>query len=267
MPRSSSTERSREHRLWAVPAPMKLLWLVPARAGSRSILDKNIALLGGHPMLAWRVAAARQLADQADVWISTDSERYAEIAADYGATVPFLRPAELARDDTPSADVVIHALEHARARNLSYDGLVLLEPTSPFVLPETMKDAVARLEARPDADGVVATRKVHPASIYIQPETEFLTDLARRIGVGAPPRRQQAPVEVTPSGGFYIARWERFLAEPSFFTDRTLGHRVGEVEGLDIDEQLDLEWGRFLVASGRVDTAVIGLPVVAPQAS
>ena len=234
---------------------MNTLWLVLARSGSRSIPDKNVAPLGGHPLLAWRIAAARKLSDGRDVWISTDSPRYAELAERYGARVPFLRPAELAADETPSSAVVLHALEHGDG----YDAVAVLEPTSPFVLPETLQAAHNRLACTPEAQAIVATRLCRPSTFYIQPESEYLDELAARLGSGAPPRRQEEAPEVTPSGGFYIARTAGFRQRPSFYTERTLGHRVSEFEALEIDEPIDLEWAAFLVQSGRATPESFGL--------
>jgi CMP-N,N'-diacetyllegionaminic acid synthase len=91
---------------------VQVLWLITARSGSRSVPDKNILPLGGHPLLAYRIAVARTLAGAENVWLSTDSERYAEIGRAYGASIPFLRPPELSTDATPSVDVVLHAMDH-----------------------------------------------------------------------------------------------------------------------------------------------------------
>src|SRR4029453_18800821 len=85
--------------------------LIPARAGSKRVADKNIRVLGGHPLLAYTVAAARSAGTFARVLVSTDSEAYAEIARHYGADVPFLRPAELAGDLSPDIDWVAFTLQ------------------------------------------------------------------------------------------------------------------------------------------------------------
>lgn len=238
---------------------MRILWLIVARSGSRSIPDKNVARLGGHPLLAWRIAAALRLSPGEHVWLSTDSQDYAKIGQAYGATIPFIRPAELAADGTPSADVVLHAMRHAIEHERRYDFVALLEPTSPFVLPTTLESASAALAADAQAHAVVATRRVRPSTLYIQPEARYLEELSARIGSGPPARRQDEPAEITPSGGFYIARWEAFLQRPSFYSERTRGHRVSELEQLEIDEPLDLDWAGFLIARGHVDPAQVGL--------
>jgi CMP-N,N'-diacetyllegionaminic acid synthase len=184
--------------------PTRVLWLVTARAGSRAIPHKNVADLGGHPLLAYRIAAARA-AGADEVWLSTDDEDYGAVGQEHGATVPFLRPPELASDTASSIDVVLHAIAEADAAGIGFDVVALLEPTSPFVRPATLAAAVERLAAEPLADAIVATRMVRPSTFYVQPAGDYLDTIARRLTRGTV-RRQDEPIEITPSGGFYIAR-------------------------------------------------------------
>jgi len=231
---------------------MKTLWLVPARAGSKSIPHKNVRPLAGHPLLAWRIAAARALSGDDPVWLSTDTPDYAALGERYGARVPFLRPPELAADDARSIDVVRHAMAFAEAEGAPADALGLLEPTSPFVQPATLRDAADRLERTPAAQAIVATRLARPSTFYIQPEAETLAVLAARMAAAGVLRRQDEAAEVTPSGGFYIARWAGLRQGGGFYVESTLSHRVSEIEGLEIDEPIDWDFAEFLVDSGRV---------------
>lgn len=106
-----------------------ILWLVTARSGSKSIPDKNIKILGKQPLISYRIQSALTTRIAGDVWVSTDSEKYAEIAKEYGAEIPFLRPDYLSTDDASSTDVVLHAMEYALNLNKKYDFIGLLEPT------------------------------------------------------------------------------------------------------------------------------------------
>lgn len=92
----------------------KVLWLIAARSGSKSITNKNIKLLGGYPLLSYRIKSVKKTINNYDLWITTDSKEYASIAQSYGADVPFIRPKEISRDTSSSIDVVIHAMEHAK---------------------------------------------------------------------------------------------------------------------------------------------------------
>jgi CMP-N,N'-diacetyllegionaminic acid synthase len=245
---------------------MRVLWLIPARAGSRGIPDKNIRSLGGHPLIAWRIACARALAPARDIWVSTDSEAYADAARACGATVPFFRPPALATDEAGSHTVVLHAMEFAEANDMSFDAVALLQPTSPFVRPQTLRDALALLDRSPDADGVVATRRAKPSSFLVQEEAADLSELARRLERrAAVPRRQELKPEITPSGGLYLARWSAFRRHKTFYSSATLSHRTSDLEAVDIDDEMDWHWAEFLIDRGLVSFASIREDIVAAR--
>mgnify|MGYP000946277880 CR=1 FL=1 len=113
-----------------------ILWLIPARSGSNSIKDKNIKLLNGKPLIEYRIQTALSLSKNDHVWVSTDSQLYADISVKCGATIPFIRPGLLSTDNASSMDVVLHAMQHAEINNYNFDFICLLEPTSPFVYIE-----------------------------------------------------------------------------------------------------------------------------------
>lgn len=132
-----------------------VLAVIPARGGSKSIPRKNIRLFAGHPLLAYSVAAARQARTVTRVIVSTDDEQIAAVARRYGAEVPFLRPAELARDDTPDLPAFQHALERLQAdEGYRPEIVVQLRPTSPVRPRDCVDRAVELLRAHPQADSV-----------------------------------------------------------------------------------------------------------------
>lgn len=111
---------------------MKILAIVPARSGSKRLPGKNIKILGDKPLIAWTIECAKKIHDICDVIVSTDSTEIADVAKQYGATVPFIRPAELSTDTASSIDVMLHALGEYERREGFVDGVMLLQPTSPF---------------------------------------------------------------------------------------------------------------------------------------
>lgn len=140
----------------------EVLAIVPARGGSRSLPHKNRRALAGHPLLAWAIAAGQQAACAPRVLVSTDDPELRALALAYGAEAPFLRPADLARDETRDHPVVLHALEWLR-REQGYqpEYVVHLRPTSPL-RPQGLVDAgLAHLRSEPTADAV---RAVTPSS-------------------------------------------------------------------------------------------------------
>jgi CMP-N-acetylneuraminic acid synthetase len=232
----------------------RILWLIVARSGSKSIPDKNIKLLGGIPLLAYRIKTVLTFAKREDVWISTDSEHYAKIAESFGATVPFIRPKELSSDSVKSAEVVLHAMEWAESSDKRYDAVGLLEPTSPFLKPVQLIDAVNILFKEKEAENIVAVREVKPSSFYVQKEDKYLSVIADNIKAKGILRRQELEREITPSGGFYISKWETFKRNKTFYTEKTLAYLLPDINGLEIDEYIDLLWAEFLIEKKVINT-------------
>lgn len=230
-----------------------VLWIVPARSGSKAIPDKNIKPLAGIPLLGYRIKVALQLAPSDSIWCSTDSQQYAEIAKSMGATVPFLRPAELASDHASSTDVILHAMQYAEDIGLSFEMVGLLEPTSPFIFKQDIIDAVDQLRNNDMADAIVAVRESRPGSVFIQESGPFLDKVAINIGRLSNIGRQHQRKEITPSGGFYISKWDAFRKNRGFYTVRTLAYEVPEQSALEIDEPIDWMWAEFLIEKGVVN--------------
>jgi len=225
----------------------KVLWLITARSGSKSIPDKNIKRLGGVPLLAYRVTSALAIAAPEDVWVSTNRRRYAKIAESFGAQAPFLRPKHLSSDRAKSSDAVFHAMRHAASLGRKYDAIGLLEPTSPFVTSAHLLEAVDRLFEDKKAQGIVAVHAVRPSTFYVQPDARYLSRIARRMRKKGELRRQDERSEITPSGGFYISKWDFFWRRKTFYSERTLAFHLSETEGLEIDELIDWSWADFLI--------------------
>lgn len=143
--------------------------LIPARAGSKRIADKNIALLNGHPLIAYTICAARNSGVFGAVLVSTDSERYAAIARHYGAEVPGLRPAEFSGDTSPDIEWVRYTLQLLANRGERFDAFSLLRPTSPCRKPETIRRAWAQFVEERDVDSLRAVEKCeqHPGKMWV----------------------------------------------------------------------------------------------------
>lgn len=225
----------------------RVLWILAARSGSKSIQNKNIKLLAGQPLLSYRIKSALAFADKEDVIISTDSEQYAQIAESCGAKVPFIRPAELASDNAKSVDVVLHAMNWAESTGRVYDAVGLLEPTSPFITSKQLIGAVNSLFMEPEAESIVAVRETRPSTFYIQPNEKYLDKISYNITNQGSLRRQEEKQEITPSGGFYISKWDIFKQNKTFYSGKTLAFLVPDINGLEIDELLDWTWAEFLI--------------------
>lgn len=226
---------------------IKVLWLIAARSGSKSIPNKNISKLGNHPLLSYRIISAKKTIYKNEIWISTDSEEYAQIAIRYGAKAPFLRPKEIAQDNSTSVDVVLHAMEFAELNDLHFDFVALLEPTSPFISTTQLDEAIMKLINEPIADSIVAVRESRPNTLFIQDESKFLDKIAKELEDINTIGRQNFKMQITPSGGFYISRWKSFLKSKTFYTSNTITLLVDNIAGIEIDEPIDFAFAEFLI--------------------
>src|SRR4051812_4431834 len=142
-------------------APRHVLALIPARSGSKGLPGKNVRSFHGRPLLHWTIAAARESGIAERVIVSTDDATMAEIAQAGGAEIPFLRPPELARDETPMLDAVLDALTKLETEGWAADAVLLLQPTSPLRGASDIQAAAALL-GEFDAVVSVAPVKQHP---------------------------------------------------------------------------------------------------------
>jgi CMP-N,N'-diacetyllegionaminic acid synthase len=146
-----------------------IIALIPARSGSKRVADKNIRPLAGYPVIAYTIAAARRSGIFSAIVVSTDSERYAEVARSYSAEVPFLRPAEMSGDVSPDIEWVEFTLKGLRKMGREYDCFSILRPTSPFRLPETIQRAWKEFLAEEGVDSLRAVEKCreHPGKMWV----------------------------------------------------------------------------------------------------
>ena len=141
---------------------MKNLAIIPARSGSKGLKDKNILPLNGKPLLAYSIEAAFSSGCFDTVHVSTDSEKYADIARRYHADIPFLRSTETAADDTSSWDVVLEVLEKYAREEKFFETVALLQPTSPLRKPDDIRRAYQLMEEK-HAEAIISVCEVdHP---------------------------------------------------------------------------------------------------------
>lgn len=222
---------------------MRVLGLVPARGGSRGVPRKNARLLGGKPLLQYTADAALAARLLTRVVLSTDDAEIAEIGRRCGLDVPFMRPAELARDETPMVPVVRHALEAVEATDGAYDAVCLLQPTAPLRGSEEI-DACIELLERAGADTVITVRRVpeeyNPHWVYFADESGALS---LSTGEAAPiARRQELPPAFHRDGAVYVARRAVVMERGSLFGDRVLGYVADREHTVNIDGPAD--WRR-----------------------
>ncbi len=220
----------------------KVLALIPARGGSKGLPGKNIRPLGGKPMLAWSVEAARASAYVDRVILSTDDPAIMDAGRASGAEVPFIRPPALATDTATTLDVVLHALETA---GQDTDYLVLLQPTSPLRTGADI-DACITLTHRWNAPGAVSVCPAKPPQwmYHVDPDGRGLPVLGRTEGG----QRQSLPPAYLLNGAVYVVDIARFRANPAFITPDTRFHLMPPERSVDIDTALDFAWAELLLS-------------------
>lgn len=211
------------------------LCVIPVRGGSKGVPRKNLLDVGGKPLVVWTIEQALAVPDL-DVLVSTDDEEIAEVSRAAGARVPWLRPAELAQDTTPTEPVVRHAIDEVTKERGRPEAVMLLQATSPVRLPGTLARAMEEFHET----GVDSMVGVVPQAPFIWQATEPPT---AAYDVDARPRRQDLTRETLryrETGSLYVTRPEIYEQH-----DNRLGGRIGlfimdEVEGIDIDTELDV---------------------------
>ncbi len=186
---------------------MKVVGIIPARGGSKGIPGKNIKLLGGKPLIQYTVEAALQSASLEKIIVSTDSQAIATVAQQLGAEVPFIRPMELAQDDTPTLPVIQHALRWLEQKGEQYDAVCLLQPTTPF-RPVGFIDRAIEKFKQGNADSLISVLPVpseyNPHWVFESNSKGFL-----EIATGEKqiiPRRQELPSAYIRDGAIYITK-------------------------------------------------------------
>lgn len=236
--------------------------LIPARAGSKRVADKNIALLAGHPLIAYAIAGARESGIFDAVVVSTDSERYAAIARHYGAEVPVLRPLELAGDHSPDIEWIEHMLDALAAAGRHYSAFSILRPTSPFRLAGTIRRAWDAFAADPGADSLRAVEQCqqHPGKMWIKRGNRLLPLLP--FGPETQPwhssQYPSLPLVLVQNASLEIAhtrvvREGRTIAGVSIVPFLTEGY-----EGFDVNHPHDWLLAELLV--GRGEAVLPGVP-------
>lgn len=229
---------------------MKILALVPARGGSKRLPGKNIRLLGGRPLIKWSIAAALDIPGIVDVLVSTDSPDIAALATGAGAAVPWLRPAELATDSATSVDVALHTLNYYEAAHGPVDGLLLLQPTSPFRSRVNMLRGIELFGANRGSSVVgVSPAASHPLWCFSIDGNSMKPYID---GGGLHLRSQSLPPAYVVNGAFYLVSPGALRASRSFFDERMVPLIMDEPgESIDIDTEQDWQQAEAALHSIR----------------
>ncbi len=226
----------------------KVLAVVGARSGSKSIPHKNIKPLLGKPLLAWVIEAAKKSKYVTKVILSTDSPEYAEIGRRYGAEIPFMRPAELAKDSVPDFDYLYHAATWmSESAGFKADIILRLPPTTPLCKTESIDACIKLLIDNPEADSsrTITAASKHPYKLW-RTEGKYLKPFLSEEYTGLKDAHNM-PRQSFPAAFSHVdviaLRWNTLVNQKAMAGEKILFHQIPKLDAVDIDTEID-----FLVA-------------------
>ena len=217
-----------------------ILGVITARGGSKGIPGKNIKVLGDKPLIAYTIESAKKSKLITHLIVSTDDEEIADVAKKYGADAPFIRPKELAQDTTPHLPVMQHAIKFMVDKlGIVFDYAVILQPTSPFRMPEDIDGTIQKLiDTRADSavSLVESDKSMHPMKAKKLEGDKVLAYCMEEVeGI----RRQDIPIAYRRSGAVYAMKRDLLLKDNRLYGDFVVGCVVPKERSIDIDEPFD----------------------------
>ena len=230
---------------------MKNIAIIPARSGSKGIPDKNIKALYGKPLIAWSIEAALKSKMYDTVMVSTDSERYADIARGFGAEVPFLRSSENSSDTSSSWDAVREVIQGYKEHGHKFDTFTLLQPTSPLRNADDIKGSFAQMLDK-DARTIVSLCETEdsPYTCNTLPESMSMQDFF--IEEYKNTRRQDLPKCYRLNGAIYLSKVEEFLKDGDIYANDCYAYIMDGTRSVDIDTDLDFKIAQLLIEEGML---------------
>ena len=220
---------------------MKHIAIIPARSGSKGLRDKNIKELCGKPLMAYSIEAALRSEKYDIVHVSTDSEKYADIAKAYGADTHFLRSAEMSTDTADSWEVMIEVLKKYESEGQLFDTLTILQPTSPLRNAEDIRKAFD-LFAEKDANAVISVCEADHPPKWFHPLLEGGNMYEFGNGDDLDKRRQDFDTYYRINGAIYLINTAYFLEDHhNIFRERAYAYIMDKRASVDIDDQFDFD--------------------------
>jgi CMP-N,N'-diacetyllegionaminic acid synthase len=223
----------------------KILAIIPARSGSKGLKDKNIKCLNGKPMINYTIEAALESEVFSNVVVSTDSQKYADIAGKAGAEVPFIRPDNLAKDESTTNDVILHAISEMENTNDEYDCFMLLQPTSPLRTAENIKKAYSLFKEK-NANAVVSVCETEHSPLWSSTLDNSLS-LDNFLNKNEDKRRQELPTYYRLNGAIYLTKVNYYKKYKDFYLNKSYAYIMNKRESVDVDDIIDFRLTEILM--------------------
>lgn len=222
-----------------------ILVVIPARSGSKGIPGKNIKKLHGKPLINYTIEAAKEIFENSQVIVSTDDKEIAEIAASHGANIPFLRPKELAQDDSSTRDVILHLVDYFELKKSMPSVIVLLQVTSPLRNSKHLNEALD-LFFHKDCDMVVSVTE-SKTSPYFNLYEENKEGYLQKSKDGAFTRRQDVPPVYEYNGAIYIFKTKSIVESEMKDFEKITKYVMSKNDSVDIDDEVDWKIAEYIL--------------------
>ena len=225
---------------------MNILAIIPARGGSKGIPRKNIKLLAGKPLIAYSIEVAIKSKFINKIVVSTDDDEIAQISKNYNSEV-VMRPKEMAKDDSPTIDSVIHVLNFMGKKEYFVDLVVLLQPTSPLRTQKDVDNAIKLFIKNKDkCDSLVSVCEFEHSPYWgLKVESEYLKPIFGNKYLKT--RRQELPKSFIPNGAIFISTPKKLKEFKTFYSPRTLSYIMPAEKSIDMDSQMDFMLAQLIL--------------------
>ncbi len=225
---------------------MKNIAIIPARSGSKGLKDKNIKLLNGKPLLYYSINVAIKSKMFDEIMVSTDSQKYADIAMSFGASVPFLRNDLLSNDNASSWDVVKDVILHYKKIGKTFDTATLLQPTSPLRTAEDIKNGYKIMQEK-NANLVTGVCEMDHSPLWSNtlPHDNSMENFINPSVVKIP--RQEIPTYYRINGALYIIKISHLFSVSDIYSDKSYAHIMPKMHSIDIDDIFDFKLASILM--------------------
>lgn len=226
---------------------MRILYIIPARGGSKGIPHKNIKLLNGMPLICYSIATAREMSNDSDICVTTDSNEIKKIVENNGLKVPFIRPREISTDTSSTNELIMHALDYYKSINKFYDVVVLLQPTSPLRKPQHIREALKLYSE--EIDMVVSVKRSHAANVIChEDENGFIITSLKDKSC----RRQDMKPFYEINGAIYIINVKSLELKGLQNFNKKIKYIMEEEFSIDIDTYNDWAIAEFYIKKHQI---------------
>jgi N-acylneuraminate cytidylyltransferase len=225
---------------------MRILYIIPARGGSKGIPRKNIKPLNGKPLIYYSIDVARELTIDEDICVSTEDDEIIQVVKDYGLQVPFKRPQLLATDEASTHEVLIHAINHYESTGKKYDAIVLLQPTSPLRTAEEVQKAIKLFNHK--LEMVVSVRESHAAALICRENEDGFIEL---ILAKNSARRQDLKNYYEYNGAIFIINIKSLKKKNIMEFKKIKKIVMNELHSIDLDTPFDWKYAEFIISNSK----------------